>query len=118
MKTRYLFVTTMIGACVCVVLNYVLLSVCGLIGACLASAISNIVVLLLRKFNSLSILKIEDNNACEGTTQILLLVSAFMAMKQVHWWVAGTCFCFIVILILQIWKIMPIFRRILISRAK
>lgn len=118
MKTRYLFVTTMIGACVCVILNYVLLSVFGLIGACLASAISNVVVLLLRKFNSLSILRIEDNNICEGTTQILLIVSAVMTMAQMRWWIAGTCFCFIAILALQIWKIEPIVMRILTSHAK
>ncbi|KAB7788135.1 oligosaccharide flippase family protein [Bifidobacterium cebidarum] len=59
MKTKGLMITTLIGAASSVILNAALIPICGIIGACYAMAISNILVFLLRIFGTKKILSFD-----------------------------------------------------------
>lgn len=59
LKTRDLFITTFVGAGVCMLLTYLLVSKIGIIGACLASMLSNLIVFAMRMISSRRILKVD-----------------------------------------------------------
>lgn len=112
MKTRYLFTTTLAGAILCVVVNYVLLMTCGLAGACVASAASYAVVWLLRVHNSRNIMRINVNIPMMVVTQILLIISVASITLQIpHATFVSICI-FAVLMVLEFIEIKPIVMRL------
>lgn len=108
MKTRYLFVTTIIGAVSCVVLNYVLLMSCGLIGACLASMVSNATIWLLRVWDSRKILRIEVSVVRLVVVNVLMIVSALLTIYQPACWVIYTVAIVVLVAAVQFFEVRPV----------
>lgn len=108
MKTRYLFVTTIIGAVSCVILNYVLLMSCGLIGACLASMVSNAITWLLRVWDSRKILRIEVSVVRLVVVNVLMIVSALITIYQPVCWVVYAIAIVVLVAAVQFFEVRPV----------
>lgn len=107
MKTRFLFVTTMIGGIVCVILNYVFLNLWGLIGACIASSVGNAIVWILRVFDSRRIIKININIPIMLITGSLLIIMVIITDTQVDKWIIFDIILAILLIIFQCAAIKP-----------
>lgn len=107
MKTKYLFVTTAIGAVVCVILNYVLLLTCGLVGACLASMISNAITWLLRVYDSKKILTVKMSPIIMAVTNLLLISSAIFVTYRIRNWVIYALATLAAVCVLQLVELYP-----------
>ena len=110
MKTRFLFVTTMIGGIVCVFFNYIFLLAYGLIGACVASAISNAVVWILRVSDSRKIIEIRLNLISVILTNIVLIAMAFMTSLQVENWLILDIFLIGIMILVHSVELKPYIR--------
>lgn len=76
LHTRNLFITTAVGSIICIVTTGILVSLLGIWGAALASAIANGVVWLLRLYNTRKIILISSSRALTLATNVFLIISA------------------------------------------
>lgn len=91
MKTREIFITTMVGAIACVVLTWVLVQSIGLQGAGVATALSNFIVLLIRYFDSKRIIKIQINIEIAILVNVILLSAAVLILRVT--WIYSALLC-------------------------
>ena len=100
----------MIGGIVCVFFNYIFLLAYGLIGACVASAISNAVVWILRVSDSRKIIEIRLNLISVILTNIVLIAMAFMTSLQVENWLILDIFLIGIMILVHSVELKPYIR--------
>ena len=81
-KTRIIFVSTLIGAITNVLLNIMLISIYGAIGAAIATLISYYIVWMIRIINSAKILKISINIAAHFISFFFIGVEIILEMMD------------------------------------
>lgn len=113
MKTKSLFITTVIGAVICIVLNYILLHTCGLLGACLASMISNAITWLLRVYDSRKTLIVRVNLVSMIITNALLIGSAVIVSYRIGEWFLCACIIMVIVMFVQMSILIPLAKKVL-----
>lgn len=78
MKTKYLFTSTIYGAVLSVGLAFLLIPKMGILGACIAAALSNFVVYLLRMINTRKMVSIKQSIPVLIEKNILLVFNAIV----------------------------------------
>lgn len=91
MKTREIFITTMVGAIACVALTWVLIQIVGLQGAGIATALSNFIVLLIRYFDSKRMINIIINIKTTIIVNIMILIAAILILRAN--WIYSALLC-------------------------
>lgn len=76
LKTTYLFITTLVGAILCIVCTYFFINWWSAIGACIASAISAMITWILRVIHAQTIIPVFINRISLSLTQIAMIVLA------------------------------------------
>ncbi len=108
MKTKYLFVTTVVGALVCVAGTWILLKLIGLPGAGIATALGNAVVWLMRLLDSRRFVTIDASRTVIVITIVLLLVSSFsICMDQAPYKLVAYG-CLLAVVAVQVWQVWDI----------
>lgn len=105
MKTKPLFSTTIAGGVVCIIGTYVLVKICGVQGAAIASALSNAVVLLLRLILSKRIYNLPMKFSVFFITNMIMVISAVVMVSTSHGMIVSI-FLFLVDLTIFIWDLM------------
>lgn len=83
MKTKYLFITTLIGAMICVVCTYFFVNWWGAIGACVASTISAMATWGLRLIHSQRIMPLFIHVPSLAATQLLMMLLAVINLLSI-----------------------------------
>lgn len=81
-KTKFLIVSTIIGAGVNVLLNIILIPRVGIIGAAISVATAQTVICISRLIHSRSILKLDYHWMRDGACYIIILSQIFVAVKE------------------------------------
>lgn len=99
-KTSFLFTSTLAGACVNVVLNYLLIKACGIIGAAIATLVSYLCVWLLRIINVRKILDFNLHLGINIVSYILVTVEIVLVLIDSTWgFIAATVVALAILLL-------------------
>lgn len=113
MKTKYLLTSTMSAAVVVVVLTWVLIPPLGLQGAAWAIVGSNLVMYLMRVFDSRKFIAIKVNWTTTIINFMLIILQVFiMALQQKTYSLFSTVILFVVVL-LSLFELYPFIRNII-----
>ena len=113
MKTRPLMFSTMVGGIVCIVFTWGLIYKFGLWGACIANAVSNIVVLVIRIFLSYSVITIYIPRLISLVSVFVLLLMVCFTCMQNPYWMAVDCCLLLALIFLQFINLYPIIVKLL-----
>lgn len=105
MKTKGLFITTLIGAITCVVFSIPLVLRFGLVGACIATVLSNLLVWIVRVIHSRSILKIDLSTPVVLFTNFLLLAEAILITYDSPNSVFFACAASLLLIGVEVWEL-------------
>lgn len=111
MHTSYIMRTTLIGAISCVVLTPVLIPHFGIIGACIASAASNMIIFIMRAFDSRKYIRFRIYWIPFVTTLLLLIVQALVTCIQPFFWKLISLLCASLILLIQVLVLLKLLRK-------
>lgn len=101
-KTKFLVISTGMGAIINVVLNYLLIPVLGIMGAAISVASAQTVIFLSRMIHSRSILKMRINWKRDIPCYILILIQIFIATQNLSFeYVYSAVLCLIVVILLR-----------------
>lgn len=101
-KTKFLVISTGMGAIINVVLNYLLIPVLGIMGAAISVASAQTVIFLSRVIHSRSILKMRINWKRDIPCYILVLIQIFIATQNLSFeYVYSAVLCLIVVILLR-----------------
>lgn len=121
MKTKYLFVTTLIGAVLCVLLTFIFVHSWGAIGACIASAVSSAITWMLRFINSRKIMQTFVNKTWLITSQAMVItlaiVNSFSLLSREPLYFFNAV-ALLVLILIQLQQTLPYSRILLSGRLK
>lgn len=100
-KTKMIFVTTIIGAFVNIVMNFVLIPQFGAYGAAMATLVSYFVIWIIRLVNSKKIISLKVNYKKDIICYMLLIIQCIFACLQNYMLSIANIFIFILIVILN-----------------
>lgn len=101
MHTSFIMKTTMFGALSCVFLTPVFLSILGIVGACVASALGQMLVFVLRAIDTRKYMRFEANWTYLLPTLLILTVQAVVVSSLVVGWQAISCACALLVIVIQ-----------------
>ena len=113
LHTTYIMRTTVFGAISCLILTPALIPLFGTLGACIASAIGQGLVFLMRAIDSVRYVKFDTGWKTLLPTMALLIVQALVASAQISMWAGISACCFLVILTIQCKRLKPIIIQIM-----
>lgn len=113
MKTRPLFTTTVCGAAVIVVGTYLLIPPLGLVGACVAMALGNFVVLILRMILSRNLITVKVHWPTVAPSVLVFLVQVVIMSQQIPHYMLYSIGLFGVITVIQIIDLLPTAKELL-----
>ena len=99
-KTKAIFVTTILGAGINIVLNILFIPTMGALGAAIATLISYIVVWAARLYDTRKILPITINYKVELISYVLIIVQCIVTyLSDKYWYIVSAILCFSVIVL-------------------
>jgi len=102
-KTKFLFYSTGIGAIVNIILNVILIYWLGIIGAAIATLISNAVVWFSRLINSRKLIAFPINILTDSLSFVLIVVQIFLVIQDQLYCYIGAIGLLIIILAINVW---------------
>lgn len=104
-KTKYLFTSTITGAACSIVLNYLLTSVIGVLGAVVSNVLSYTIIWLMRFFEARRVLKIKLHYKKIFASYIILLTQIFLSflLNDYYIWLTVSNITFLLLCFL-VWK--------------
>lgn len=110
MHTTFIMGTTVFGAVSCVVLTPALIPLMGTYGACVASALGQGLVFLMRAVDSKKYLRFEVGWRYLAPTVALLVIQAFVTATQLGPWSVVSLVCLIGVVLIQGVRVLSVFR--------
>lgn len=111
MKTKYLMVSTAVGGIVVMVLTWALVHGIGLLGASVAMAIANAVVLAMRMANSRSIIAVDIPWKIVVPCNALLMIQGVVMTFHTETAIVVSAVLFVAICIICLWDLMPFIKK-------
>ena len=105
LKTKSLFTTTVWGALCCVVITWLLIPALGIVGACIAMTIANLLVLILRMLSSRTVLQFDVQWPVIIATSIMLIIQAVVIWLQMPYWTVSSVLLTAAVCALQVWSV-------------
>ena len=102
MHTSAIMKTTVLGATLCVLLTPLFILPLGIPGACVASALSQGAVFLVRVIDARRYVQFDIGGQVLLPTLIILVLQAIVTMAQIKMWQAFSAGCLLAVLILQL----------------
>lgn len=100
-KTRYLAISTAMGAVVNIILNFILIPICGIIGAAIATLISYMVIWISQLINSRKIMKLDLRWERDVICYILIAAQIFIASNSFKFEYLYSAFFFVIIAVIM-----------------
>ena len=101
-KTKFLVISTGMGAIINIVLNYLLIPVLGIMGAAISVASAQTVIFLSRVIHSRSILKMRINWKRDIPCYMLVLIQIFIATQSFAFeYLYSAVLCLVVVILLR-----------------
>lgn len=113
MHTECIMKTTAVGAAACIVLTPMLIFALGVYGACVASAASNMLVLVVRVIDSRKYIQFDAKWSLLTPTIALLIIQSVVTAMQISGWSIISMICLICCVLLQGRNLYPMLKRIL-----
>lgn len=104
LKTKSLFTTTIWGALCCVATTWLLIPMLGIAGACIAMAIANLLVLVLRVLSSRTVLQFDVQWPVVIATSIMLTAQATVIWLQMPYWAVFSVLFTAAVCAVQLWS--------------
>ncbi|WP_055426841.1 lipopolysaccharide biosynthesis protein [Bifidobacterium aesculapii] len=121
MKTKYLMISTAVGGVVVMVMTWVLVHGIGLLGASVAMAIANAVVLVMRMANSRPIIAVDIRWKFVIPCNVLLLLQGVVMTFQTTTAISVSAVLFLIICVVCLLDLIPFIKKtltLLSSRAR
>lgn len=115
MHTNYIMKTTVFGAISCVIFTPLLIPIMGTFGACIASAVGQGVVLIMRALDSKKYIEFDAGWSLLVPTFILIAIQAVVAATQVNGWTVISMGCFLAVFVMQGYRVRIIAKKIMKS---
>ena len=97
--TKTVGMTTLVGAIVNLGLNLLLIPKIGLLGAAVATVISNIVIWFMRRIKSEMYIRLDTRPVRELTCFILVVIQGTLAYQEIHFYLLqAVVFCVLIVL--------------------
>ncbi len=119
-ESKTVGITTFIGAAVNLILNIIFIPRIGLLGAAIATVISNIVIWIIRLWRSITYVKIKSKPYRELVCFFLICIQGVLAYQELHFYY-WQILIFIVLILLfkdEIFFYLEMFSKILVSKRK
>lgn len=116
MHTDFIMKTTFVVATATALLTPLMLALFGLIGACMATAISQAVVAIVRAIDSRKYIDFDPGLRTLLVTIALLILQAAVTSAQLNGWQYISGICMLAVVIIQCRKVLPLVRRFLETR--
>lgn len=116
MHTDFIMKTTVVVAAATALLTPLMLALFGLTGACVATAVSQAFVTVVRAIDSRKYISFDPGIKTLSVTIVLLVLQAVVTTTQLNCWQYISGVCTITVVILQCWKTLPLVKRFLETR--
>lgn len=117
LHTSYVMRTTILGALSCVLFTPLLIPAAGTYGACLASVIGQGLVFVMRARDSRKYVAFDAGLKTLIPTLIVLCVQSAVTSFQAPFWQIISLVCCMLVVVLQGWRLIPIFRQLKLRRV-
>lgn len=115
MQTKHLFTSTVVGACSCVGLTYVLIEWVGLVGAAFAMCLSNGLVWAMRVRAADRLIRFEVNWPGVLASIVLLVAQAVVVMFQLPGYMTFSFLLFLTVVLIQTREVAPVAKELINS---
>lgn len=118
MHTSYIMRTTVVGAAACVLLTPALIVPFGTYGACVASAVGNALVFIMRARDSRRYIRFKVGWRVLAPTLVLLVAQSLVTALQVTGWHAISGACLVLVVLLQGGRLYPVAKTMIVRLAR
>ncbi|PKU93557.1 polysaccharide biosynthesis protein [Bifidobacterium thermophilum] len=105
MHTTYIMKTTVFGAISCIVLTPALIPIIGTYGACIASAVGQALVFVMRALDSRRYLRFDVGWKYLIPTVVVLIIQSVLPVMSFHYWQIVSLICVVLVLMIQFMRI-------------
>lgn len=116
MHTDFIMKTTVVVAAATALLTPLMLTLFGLAGACVATAVSQAFVAVVRAIDSRKYISFDPGARTLSVTTAVLVLQAVVTTTQLNCWQYISGFCTIAVVVLQCWKTLPLVKRFFETR--